>query len=271
MAMAMVRPWLAAPTRSAVGSLWARASGSEPALKFISIAQRRPFLVSGITSGASMWLTDIGMQRLTADEQDGWDWRRSLSMLTWGLVWYGGPQQFYWTRLYPALIGQGTTKQAALKVFADVIVNPLCTYVPCFYMLTGLVKGYSLNQSWENLKNEYVEACFGMAAFWLPVQFGNFRFVHVHFQTYVVSVANIVNKSWLSWLSNRSRVDERHTAAAAASATSSTAAHAATPHLPLEELLVDPPLVGVATAAAMAAATGPAALLASAALPQAAA
>lgn len=256
-------PQFAAPLRATAAGAWARAVGSRPVRRFAAAARTRPFLTSGLTSGASMWATDVGMQQLTAHEEDGWDWRRSLSMLTWGLVWYGGPQQFFWTRLYPRLIGQGTANQAAMKVVADVVVNPLFAYIPCFYLLTGLVKGYSVDQSLDFLKKEYVEACFGMSAFWAPVQFANFRFVPLHLQTYVVCVANVVNKSWLSWLSNRARVDERHTAAALVATTR-----------PLQDIDLSPsPLVVAAAAAtgtAEPAAAAAAALLATAALPQAA-
>jgi hypothetical protein len=95
--------------------------------------------------------------------------------------------------------------QAALTSFSDSVLNQLFFYVPCFYLLTGVAKGQTISYSCDRLQSEYLSACLGQASFWLPVQFCNFRFVPVHLQTFVVSICNVANKTWLSWLSNRER------------------------------------------------------------------
>jgi len=173
-----------------------------------------------------------------------WDARRTLAMGLWGLCWYGSVQQFFWIKAYPKVVprlltpvtglgpnslrtrimeGSRWYHEALSRVFRfgvetkknlhagtqsimDAVLNQLVFYVPAFYMFTGTVKGQSLEQSFHLLQKEYLTACTGQAAFWIPVQFLNFRFVPVHMQTFVVSVCNIANKTWLSWLSNRERV-----------------------------------------------------------------
>jgi len=161
----------------------------------------------------------------------------------WGICWYGTFQQYLWIKAYPSVIprimerfigcpntiktvmvpkmfgefeprklwigmSQRKNIQAGLTSFSDSVLNQLFFYVPCFYMLTGVTKGQSVQHSCDRLQNEYWHACLGQASFWLPVQFCNFRFVPVHLQTFVVSICNVANKTWLSWLSNRERQKE---------------------------------------------------------------
>lgn len=170
---------------------------------------RSPYMVSGISSAIMMVTGDIMAQRFMAGRSEKWDHRRTMALGAWGLVWYGGPQQLLWIRLYPRLIGRGTNLQAIATSVADCIVNQCVAYVPCFYVFTGLVRGDSLGKSFALLQKEYFTTISGQTLFWLPVQSLNFRYVPVHMQTFVVSVANIVNKTWLSWLSNRERSNER--------------------------------------------------------------
>jgi len=172
-------------------------------------AKEHPYISSGTSTSVSLFVTDVVAQKLTLDPTEPWDARRSFSMFMWGLVWYGGPQQFYWTQLYPRLIGRGSNLQAAATAFADCVVNSSVTYIPSFYILTGMLKGNTLEQSLELLRKEYLTACLGMTGFWLPMQTLNFRFVPVHCQTFIVQIGNFANKIWLSWLSNRSRVEEQ--------------------------------------------------------------
>jgi hypothetical protein len=73
-------------------------------------------LASGLTSGLLLTASDLGVQYGMKGEDDKIDWRRTFSMFSWGLLWYGGPQQYLWTVAYPRFIGQGTTMQAGLKV-----------------------------------------------------------------------------------------------------------------------------------------------------------
>jgi hypothetical protein len=173
------------------------------------LCRKKPYLVAGRSSCFFLVVGDIMAQSLTAPPEAEWDVRRSIAMASWGLLWYGGPQQYFWVRLYPRVIGRGTPKLALTTAFADSVVNQMVAYVPCFYMLTGIIKGQTLAESFEQLKREYWSACLGQASFWAPLQYMNFRYVPIHRQTFVVSIANVVNKTWLSWLSNRQRVAEQ--------------------------------------------------------------
>mmetsp|Transcript_46141 Transcript_46141/g.124416 ORF Transcript_46141/g.124416 Transcript_46141/m.124416 type:complete len:202 (+) Transcript_46141:2-607(+) len=153
-------------------------------------------------------IADVGAQSITCPGEP-WDCRRTLSMASWGVVWYGGPQVWLWTRVYPQLIGRGTMAQAVASGFSDCCLNVPFLLLPCFYIWTGLIKGQTFQTSCEHLRAEWYESCTGMAAFWLPFQVLNMRFTPPHLQTFLVSLANIVNKTWLSWLSNRRRVRQR--------------------------------------------------------------
>jgi len=170
--------------------------------------RKHPFLVSGVSSAGMLGIADVGAQSITCPGEP-WDCRRTLSMASWGIVWYGGPQVWLWTSLYPRLIGRGTMGRAVASGFADCCVNVPFFLLPCFYTWTGFVKGQTFQASCEQLRAEWYESSTGMVAFWLPFQSLNMRYTPPHLQTFMVSLANIVNKTWLSWLSNRRSVRQR--------------------------------------------------------------
>merc|ERR1712129_152115 len=190
---------------------WAHLHRS-PLGKCLGFAERNPYVASGCSCCMTLFLTDVAAQQLTCPGES-WDSARGIAMATWGLVWYGGPQQMFWMRLYPWVAARfampGSAGSATIKTFLDCGVNNLVAYTPCFYLWTGFVKGYTLERSMELLKQEYSVACTGIFGFWTPVQFVNFYLMPPHLVTYVVQIANIVQKTWLSWLSNRTRVQER--------------------------------------------------------------
>ena len=126
----------------------------------------------------------------------------------WGVVWYGGPQQWLWLRLYPRLIGEGTVLRALAKTFADSTVNVCVALIPCYYLVTGTVRGKSLNDIQTQLKKEYFGACFGMIGFWIPACFLNFFFVPPVFLAYVVSGQLMFINTWLSWFSQSGKTKE---------------------------------------------------------------
>lgn len=125
-------------------------------------------------------------------------------MAIFGVLWYGGPQQYLYVSVFPRLIGNGTARQAALTAVADCLISTPIVFTPSFYFIVGGLRGQSYEESLKLLKQEFVGTSLGQAAFWMPVQYINFLFVPVYLQTFVVSAANLVNKTWLSWFSTRS-------------------------------------------------------------------
>mmetsp|Transcript_26860 Transcript_26860/g.61943 ORF Transcript_26860/g.61943 Transcript_26860/m.61943 type:complete len:241 (+) Transcript_26860:98-820(+) len=171
-----------------------------------SRCRKHPFLTSGVGASVFLSCTDVISQRFTTDET--WDSRRTLAFAAWGLIWYGGPQQLMWTRVYPYFFPSKAWKHVSAKAFTDAVPWMGFSYLPCFYIFTGAIKGQSLEQSVSLLQREFLGAWMGCCP-WFPAQLMNFRFVPIYLQTFVVQACNIVHKSWLSWLSNRERVAER--------------------------------------------------------------
>ena len=90
-----------------------------------------------------------------------------------------------------------------------VYIHGALLLVPNYYMITGLVKGQSLEQIATQLRAEWFNAAFGTCFFWTPLCALNFRFVPQHSQILFVSVFSFLHKTWMSWLSNRQRHRER--------------------------------------------------------------
>jgi hypothetical protein len=148
-------------------------------------------------------------QFLFSEEGDTYDFRRGLSMAIWGVVWYGGPQQWFWVSLYPRVFPGSTLTSAMGRTFLDCGVNVCCVLIPLFYVVTGTVKGYTLEKSVSILQSQYWDACFGLVAFWVPIVFATMLFFPPHLQSYPIQCAQVINKSWLSWFGNKCRVEER--------------------------------------------------------------
>ena len=81
--------------------------------------------------------------------------------------------------------------------------------VPNYYLITGVIKGQSLEQIGTQLRAQWSSAAFGMCFFWSPLCATNFLFVPQHSQILFVSVFSFLHKTWMSWLSNRQRHRER--------------------------------------------------------------
>lgn len=180
---------------------------------FSDFALRRPYIASGSIASVSLFGTDVATQFIFGKEGEKYDVRRGLSMATWGIVWYGGPQQWFWVKLYPRLFGGGNLTSAMSKTFADCVVNVMLFLIPAFYVVTGTVKGYTLEMSLSNLRSHYWDSCLGLSCFWLPVNFATFRFFPPHLQSYPIQVAQVASGCWLSWCGAQGKSEEKHVSA----------------------------------------------------------
>ena len=99
--------------------------------------------------------------------------------------------------------------QSLKKMLVDVYLHGTLLLVPSFYVITGTIKGQSLQQVAQQYRAEWFTASFGTAMYWTPLCTLNFLFVPQHSRILVVAVLSFVHKTWMSWLSNRTRHRER--------------------------------------------------------------
>jgi hypothetical protein len=178
------------PTLRRVGSLYARQS------------EQNPHIVASLTAGGILASADITAQWITGVEK--WDSDRTLSLTAFGLIYYGGPCKWLYLR-YDQFIGPG---RPMLTMFVDVYLHTPFMLIPSFYLITGTLKGQSLSLTASQLRNEWLEASFGSALYWTPMQIVCFNSIPQHSRIAYITSASFFHKAWLSWVSNRARARE---------------------------------------------------------------
>mmetsp|Transcript_27044 Transcript_27044/g.52659 ORF Transcript_27044/g.52659 Transcript_27044/m.52659 type:complete len:219 (-) Transcript_27044:260-916(-) len=186
--------------------------------RYSIFSQNRPHTAAAFTASAILGAADVSSQflqhwipqrrRLLGAETKfcrdmSIDWRRTAGLTTFGFIHYGGACK--WLYLwYDRLLGTAPTlRNAAAKMVFDVYVHSPFLLVPCFYIITGSVKGQTPTQISEQLRSEWLEASLGTALLWTPMCFVNFYVVPQHSRILVVSFVSFAHKTWLSWLSNQ--------------------------------------------------------------------
>jgi len=168
----------------------------------------RPFLVAAITGGSTLSFADIFAQYVTrSEEKFSWNKSRTLGMLVFGTIWYGGPCKALYFG-YDRFIGTGTALRAVYTSAIDCCLHTPFLLLPNYYLITGLIQGLSIKQIKGKLTGEWVTAASGMGAFWSPTMIINFLLVPQHSRTLFVGVASIVSGTWLSWHSNKGKDKE---------------------------------------------------------------
>merc|ERR1712070_465290 len=100
-------------------------------------------------------------------------------------------------------VSNPTFRHAVTMTILDCAGHTPFVLIPSFYLITKTIKGYTLPQTLTRLKQEFLVASFGSAAYWAPVQLVNFFYVPQHSKILFVSCLSFFHKTWLSWLSNR--------------------------------------------------------------------
>jgi len=176
--------------------------GRQSAAKYAAVSNKRPYLVSSVSATAILTCSDLtcqAVERLISGQQPkpAWDWRRTLSLAVFGCLYYGGPMKFIYLTYDRLTLGPGK------KTIIDVCLHTPFLLIPSYYMMTGPIKGFTLNDSFMNLQAQWFESSTGSVAFWLPMAALNFRFVPPHSRVLVISCFSFIHKAWLSWISNR--------------------------------------------------------------------
>jgi hypothetical protein len=194
-----------------LGSTYARLSGENP------------HIAAALTGGGILGTADYCAQKITGIEV--WDRERTLALSAYGFLYYGGPMKFFYLR-YDRHIGPG---RPLVTAFVDVCIHTPFFLLPCFYTLTGTIKGQSLSTTFNQFQNEWLEASFGSIIFWFPAQYLCFKYVPQHSRVVCVSFCSFFHKLWLSWVSNRVRAAAAAEAATTEDKAAVEAVEAATP------------------------------------------
>ncbi|KND01048.1 uncharacterized protein SPPG_04141 [Spizellomyces punctatus DAOM BR117] len=153
----------------------------------------------------------------------GVDWRRVLTMTSFG-VCFAGPLYTFWYRLLDdKIVGyfermvkrkiQSTTtlnvpksnlkwKIALTKVVADMVIfDP--PFLGFFFISTHLLSGYSFQSGVEQMKRDVLPTYAVDVAVWTPIQLVNFRWIPVLYQPVVVNSVNVGWNAYLSYVKHR--------------------------------------------------------------------
>jgi len=177
---------------------------------YASFSNTWPHTAAGLTAFTVLGSADVTAQfleRRYGKRSGGWDSRRTLSMVTFGVYYYGGPCKWFYLR-YPGFFNRMIPKSSILTKkmaasFVDCgIVTPVIL-LPSFYLITLSIKREPLPNIWERYKEDCVEVTLGTFFYWFPVVTFNFCFVPQHSQILLVVVCSFIHKCWLSWVSNR--------------------------------------------------------------------
>ncbi|KAJ3169679.1 hypothetical protein HDU88_000871, partial [Geranomyces variabilis] len=163
------------------------------------------------------------------DDDDGnigpWgiDWRRVLTMTSFG-VFFAGPMYTFWYRLLDQKIVayyervlkrqmQKTTtlnvslsrqkwKIAITKVLADMIIfDP--PFLCFFFLSTHMLAGRPFAEGVEQMRRDVLPTYAVDVAVWTPVQLANFRWCPVLYQPVVVNSVNVGWNAYLSFVKHR--------------------------------------------------------------------
>jgi hypothetical protein len=133
-----------------------------------------PYVTASISAGCVLFAADVSAQLLT-NTTSVWDHKRTLSLSIFGFVYYGGPCKALYF-LYDKVF---SPKQFMMKAMIDCCVHTPFLLVPCFYYITGILKGDNVDNITSQLRKEWFVASTGSVAFWLPMQLICFRFVRL--------------------------------------------------------------------------------------------
>jgi len=165
---------------------------------------------AGLTAFYVMGSADITAQfleRRYGGRVGGWNARRTLSVVAFGVFYYGGPCKWFYLR-YPAFFdrmmpNRSKTIRKMAASFVDCGIVTPSLLLPSFYLITLSIKGEPLNIIWERYKTDCLEVTMGTFVYWFPLVTINFAFIPQHSQILLIVVASFIHKSWLSWVSNR--------------------------------------------------------------------
>eukprot|EP01084_Bolivina_argentea_P307354 531241_1 len=112
-----------------------------------------------------------------------YDVRRTMALSVFGFFYYGFVSRtIYW--FYDIYFGPG---KALTKTVVESLLHTYSIFIPSFYFITGTVKGYSVSEIKQQLKDEYFASAGGTMTYWLPLMYWNFKYCKLETRIFFVS------------------------------------------------------------------------------------
>lgn len=171
--------------------------------------QRRPLAAGVLSAGTIGVLGDIGAQKMEGSDID---LQRAMAMLAFTAAYSGGFYTFVfrWYEKVFTTANLGYGKFLYLdtctwaKVAFDNFVHTPFVYFPSYYMTTGVVKGKSLAEIWENTQETYLTNNAASCCLWVPGTMAIFAVVPIHLRVIANNTVNMCWNSIMSKISNGS-------------------------------------------------------------------
>lgn len=175
--------------------------------KYIHVSVSRPYLTAMVTGGTILTISDCAAQYFSSWGVYGYkhDWRRTFALCMFGTFYYGTVARAIYA-YYEWYFG---VQQVLQKTIIDCCIHGPLIVVPCFYFMTGVIKGESLTDIHQQFKREFMVTAVGTLLYWIPVMFISFRFFTQHTRILYITSLSLAHKTALSWFTNRNRMNER--------------------------------------------------------------
>ena len=160
-----------------------------------------------MTGGSILTISDMTAQLVSSRFIDNYrfDLQRTFALGLFGTFYYGLiARKLYF--IYESVFGPG---RAMLKASIDCAAHTPFLLLPCFYAITGTVKGQSPMEIYEQFKAEWWTSSTASIAYWYPMMFINFKWCTPQTRILFIATGSWIHKSALSWYSNRNRVAQR--------------------------------------------------------------
>ncbi|KAG8248961.1 Protein Mpv17 [Homalodisca vitripennis] len=133
----------------------------------------------------------------------GIEWNRCARYASIGL--FIGPTVGIWYRVLEYQFGSGGVKILFKKIACDqLLFAPF--FLGCLMCTIDTLKGKSVQETKEDLKNNYPEILLSNYKVWPFVQVVNFYFVPLHFRVLFVQMISVLWNTYLSWKINSNKL-----------------------------------------------------------------
>ena len=155
-------------------------------------------------AGGKCTIADMIIQR---NNNNQWDYRRTLSFTSFGLIWSGGGQYILFNMIFPRIFGTGIFNGCKLAISKslvfDQVVHAPFMYFPMFYLFRELgdsqKKDQVLNSAFDAWKNEIVDDMIIQVVIFLPVQIINFKYSPKHIRIPLLTGVGFIYSMFLSY------------------------------------------------------------------------
>ncbi|KAL4422648.1 hypothetical protein ABPG75_008845 [Micractinium tetrahymenae] len=181
--------------------------------RYLQQLEKRPLKTKAVTAGVLAGVSDLLAQRLSGSTGAGINWRRTLAIALYGVVW-SGPAGHFWQQILERLFpDQKDPLRSVKKVVVDQLTfGPLCNGLFLAFM-AGVVEGRGWAGTRDKLRREFAGVQQRGWRLWPLASFISQQFVPLQLR---VLWLNAVAFLWSLFLIMRSSAGARGAAALAA-------------------------------------------------------